>query len=133
MYKEKGRCLLLYSVDTGKYITTVPHRNDFDKWMEKLSAADYRKIEDTLNMKINKNEINTAGWLPGHDWTGTVFEPIYRACGQNVTQAGMFFGLIVFDLLMKREDKVWGFGRYEKDGKQIASMTYYVLNNPPQK
>ena len=41
------------------------------------------------------------------------------------------FGLIVFDLLMNREDRVWGFGRFEKDGKQIASMTYFVLQNPP--
>jgi len=27
------------------------------------------------------------------------------------------------------DDKVWGFGRFEKDGKQIASMTYFVLDN----
>ena len=88
-------------------------------------------ILEALNEKIDQNDINTAGWLPGHDWTGTVFEPIYDACGKNVTQAGMFFGLIVFDLLMNREDRVWGFGRFEKDGKQIASMTYFVLQNPP--
>ncbi len=122
---------MLYSIDRGKYVTSVPHKKDFDKWMKNLSADDYRKIEDALNEKIDQNDINTAGWLPGHDWTGTVFESIYDACGKNVTQAGMFFGLIVFDLLMNREDRVWGFGRFEKDGKQIASMTYFVLNNPP--
>ena len=122
---------MLYSIDTGKYVTSVHHKKDFDKWMKNLSADDYRKIEDALNEKIDQNDINTAGWLPGHDWTGTVFEPIYDACGKNVTQAGMFFGLIVFDLLMNREDRVWGFGRFEKDGKQIASMTYFVLQNPP--
>jgi hypothetical protein len=43
----------------------------------------------------------------------------------------MFFGLIVFNLLMNRQDKVWGFGRFEKDGKPIESMTYFVLDNPP--
>ena len=122
---------MLYSIATGKYVTSVPHKKDFDRWMKNLSAEDYGKIEDALNEKIDQNDINTAGWLPGHDWTGTVFEPIYDACGKNVSQAGMFFGLIVFDLLMNREDKVWGFGRFEKDGKQIASMTYFVLQNPP--
>ena len=122
---------MLYSIDTGKYVTRIPHKIDFDKWMKKLSKDDYKKIEDALNEKIDQNDINTAGWLPGHDWTGTVYEPIYEACGRNVTQSGMFFGLIVFDLLMNREDKVWGFGKFEKDGKQIASMTYFVLNNPP--
>ena len=69
--------------------------------------------------------------LPGHDWTGTVYEPIYEACGRNVSQSGLFFGIIVFNLLMNRDDKVWGFGRFEKDGKQIASMTYFVIHNPP--
>lgn len=59
--------------------------------------------------------------------------PLYVACGKNVTQAGMFFGLIVFKLLMERQDKTWGFGRYEKDGRQIASMTYFELKNPPMK
>lgn len=124
---------MLYSIDTGKYVNHVPHKKDFDKWMNKLSTADYEKIEQELNDKIDQNDINTAGWIPGHDWTGTVYEPIYKACGKNVIQAGMFFGLIVFDLLMHREDKVWGFGRFEKDGKQIASMTYFVLDNPPKR
>lgn len=123
---------VLYSIDSGKYVTSVPHKKEFEKWMKNLSIADYSKIEDTLNAKIDQNDINTAGWLPGHDWTGTVFEPIYNACGKNVTQAGMFFGLIVFELLMNRQDRVWGFGRFEKDGKQITSMTYFTLNNPPQ-
>lgn len=122
---------MLYSIDSQKYVTRLPHQADFDKWMKNLSVADYRKIEDALNEKIDQKEINTAGWLPGHDWTGTVYEPIYDACGKNVTLSGMFFGLIVFDLLMNRQDKVWGFGRYEKNGKQIASMTYFELKNPP--
>ena len=122
---------MLYSIDTGKYVTCIPHKTDFNKWMKNLSEDDYNKIADVLNEKIDQNDVNTAGWLPGHDWTGTVYEPIYEACGRNVVKSGMFFGLIVFDLLMNREDKVWGVGRFEKDGKQIASITYFVLDNPP--
>ena len=122
---------MLYSIDTGKYVTKIPHKAEFDKWMKNLSADDYQVIAEELNNRIDESDINTAGWLSGHDWSGTVYEPIYTACGNNVSQSGLFFGLIVFDLLMRREDKVWGFGRFEKDGKQIASMTYFVLNNPP--
>ncbi len=122
---------MLYSIDTGKYITKVPHKSDFDKWMKNLSAADYKKIEEELNNRIDQNEVNTAGWLPEHEWIGTVFEPIYEACRRNVSQSGLFFGQIVFNLLMERQDKVWGFGRFEKDGKKITSMTYFVLDNSP--
>lgn len=122
---------MLFSIDSGKYVTSVPHKGDFDRWMANLSDADLEKIETELNSKIDQSDINTAGWIPGHDWTGTVYQPIYEACNKNVTQAGMFFGLILFNLLMNRPDKVWSFGRFEKDGRQISSMTYFVLNNPP--
>jgi len=123
--------IMLYSIDNGKYVRHIPHKKEFDKWMAMLSKADYAKIENELNKRINMSNVNTAGWIPGHDWTGTVFEPIYHACGQNITHSAMFFGLIVFNLLMNRQDKVWGFGRFEKDGKPIESMTYFVLDNPP--
>lgn len=122
---------MLFSIDSGKYVTSVPHKGDFDRWMANLSEDDLEKIETELNSKIDQSDINTAGWIPGHDWTGTVYQPIYEACNKNVTQAGMFFGLILFNLLMNRPDKVWSFGRFEKDGRQISSMTYFVLNNPP--
>ncbi len=122
---------MLYSVDSRKYVKSVPHAKEFNKWMANLSEEDFKKIEDALNEKFDESEINTAGWIPGHDWTGTVYEPVYEACNRNVAQAGMFFGLIVFFLLMNREDKTWGFGRYEKDGRQIESMTYFILNTPP--
>lgn len=124
---------MLYSIDSDKYINQVPHKKDFNKWMKNLSTSDYQAIVDALNKKIDESNIVTAGWLPGHDWTGTVYEPIYEACSKNQIQSGMFFGLIVFDLLMKRKDKTWGFGRFEKDGKQIASMTYFILDNSPER
>lgn len=122
---------MLYSIDTGKYVKSLPHKRDFDRWKSHISDADYQKVVDAINEKIDGNDINTAGWLPGSDWTDTVYEPLYYACGRNQTQSGMFFGLIVFETLMLREDKVWGFGRFEKDGVPIRSMTYFVLDNPP--
>ena len=95
---------MLYSIDSGKYITVLPHKKDYEKWRNHLSDED----------------------------TGTVFEPIYYACGRNERQAGMFFGLILFNYLMLRPDAVWGFGRFEKNGVQIESTTYFELKNPPQ-
>lgn len=122
---------MLYSVDTGKYVEKLPHKKEFDQWMKKLSPSDYQKVIDTLNQKVDMSDINTSSWIPGNDWTGTVYEPLYRACGNNKDASGLFFGLIFFDLLMRREDAVWGFGRYEKDGIPIRGTTYFLLNNPP--
>ena len=122
---------MLYSIDTGKYVKVLPHKKDFDIWRNHISDADYQKIVDAINEKVDNSDINTAGWIPGHDWTGTVYEPLYFACGKNQTQAGMFFGLIVFKTLMERTDSVWGFGRFEKNGIPIHSTTYFLLDTPP--
>jgi len=122
---------MLYSVDTGRYVTKLPHEREFEGWMGNLPVADYQSIIDELSARIDTQDIHTAGWIPGNDWNGTVYQPIYYACGQNKTQAGMFFGLILFNLLMNRQEDVWGFGRYEKNGVPIESMTYFILNNPP--
>ena len=121
---------MLVSMDTGKIITSMPHKRDFERWKKNISAADYQKVVDAINDKIDSSEINTAGWIPGSDWSGTVYEPLYLACGQNKDLSGRFFGLIVFETLMTRTDKYWGFGRYEKDGVPIQSMTYFEVTYP---
>lgn len=119
---------MLYAVNRGKMVHSLPHKRDFDRWRARMSDAEYQAVCDTLNEMIDGDEIHTAGWMPGHDWTGTVFEPIYHACGDNTATAGLFFGLIVYDLMMRREE-VWGFGRYEKGDVPIQSMTYFRLRN----
>ena len=98
-----------------------------------MSDADYERVVEAISEAIGDDEVSTAGWIPGHDWTDTPYEPLYYACGKDPEQAGRFFGLIVFKLLMDREDRVWSFGRYEKDGVPITSMTYFVVNidEPP--
>lgn len=123
---------MLLSADSGRNVTKLLHANDFDRWRKRISDADYDKVVDAINSQIDDNEINTAGWMPGHDRTGTVYEPLYEACGKSVYQAGLFFGLIVFKILMDRTDAVWGFGRFEKDGIPIRSMTYFRTGIDPK-
>ncbi len=78
---------MLYSINSGKYVKTLPYKKDYDRWRKHLSDEDYAQIIDELGKRIASQEINTAGWIPGHDWTGTIFEPIYYACGRNERQA----------------------------------------------
>ena len=123
---------MLFSVDSGKYVEKMPHKSEFNSWMKKLSPVDYGKIVSELEKKIGANDVNTSSWIPGSKWEGTVYEPIYHACADNKEEAGKFFGLILFDLLMKRTD-VWGFGKYENHGVTIKGTTYFILSNPPEK
>jgi len=121
---------MIYSIEKGEFITKLPHEKDFKVWRKRIGDNDYNTIVDELNKRIDGDEVHTAGWMPGHDWTGTVFEPIYHACGRRIDTAALFFGLIVFKAFMDRDD-YWGCGRYEKDGKPIHSMTYFRLKNIP--
>ena len=67
---------MLYSIDTGKYVEKLPHKKEFDRWMKNLSASDYQNVIDALNQKVDLSDINTSSWIPGNDWTGTVYEPL---------------------------------------------------------
>ena len=119
---------MLVSFETGKQVTTIPHKNDYNRWMSHLDPVDYQKITDALNnyidAKVKINEPVTAGWIPGSDWTNTVYQPIWEACGRNDIQAGFFFGLIVFETMMNHSE-TWYFGKFSKDGREIGSMTYF--------
>ena len=76
---------MLISVDSGKVATKLPHQNDFIRWRKNISDEDYEKVVDAINELIDANDINTAGWMPGNDWTGTPYEAIsskgrYKLC-----------------------------------------------------
>lgn len=122
---------MLYSLDSGEYIDYIPHRKDFDVWRSRLSQDEYSAIVQELNSRIDGDEIVTSSWLPGSDWSGTVFEPIYeKACQMNEEAAAKFFGLLLWEVVLNHPD-VWSFGRYEKDGVPIEGMTYFKLSDPP--
>ncbi len=122
---------MLFSIDSGKYIDSIPHENEYNLWINRLSIDELNAIIDQLTDMIDGDEIHTSSWMPGGDWGGTVFHPIYeKSCLLNEEMSGLCFGLILWAVLMDRDD-VWGFGRYEKDGTAIAGMTYFKLVNPP--
>ena len=123
--------MALYSVDAGRYVDYIPHRVDYDGWRSRLTDEQFGRIRDELLGMMDGGEIHTAGWMPGNDWTGTLWEPIYTdACDYDEVASGRCFGLFVWAVLMDHTE-TWGFGRYEKHGVPIQSMTYFLLRNPP--
>jgi hypothetical protein len=122
---------MLYSVPDLRKIDHVPHPDDYRRWSQALGRIDpqaYRRIHDDLDQRFDGREVNTSSWIPGSDWTGTVFQPIYDACGED-QPAALFFGLLVWQVVMDRED-CWAFGRYEKEGIPIRGITYFRIDCP---
>jgi hypothetical protein len=121
---------MLYSIDSESEVTTVPHYHDFVRWRKGLTDNEYEMIVRELNTRIDGTEIQTSSWIPGCDWSDTVFHPIYEtACSEDEVAAAKFFGLIVWDAFL-RHPAWWAFGRYEKDGIPITGLTYFKIKPP---
>lgn len=122
---------MLIDIDTGKVIDRIPYRHEFEALDSRLSGAEFEAMVTRINDLIDEagSEIATAGWLPGSDWTGTPFEPIYtKAARGDFDRSAMFFGQLVWYAVMRRPER-WGSGRYQLDGKDIGSRTYFRLNS----
>lgn len=122
---------MLYSFDSNQYIMDIPHRREFDIWRSRLTDEQFDAIRTDLLRRIEGGEVHTSSWMPGSDWTGTVFESIYtHACRRDINASGRCFGLFLWVVMMDHPE-VWGFGRYEKDGIPIEGLTYFRLDHPP--
>jgi hypothetical protein len=120
---------MIFDINTGKVVTTQPYAEEFRIWKNRLSASEFDAIINELNSMIDKDEIHTAGWMPGNNWSGTVFEPIYtKVCGMNEEESGLCFGLFVWYVFQTRPDE-WYSGKFEKDGVSIKSRTYFRKRN----
>ncbi len=55
---------MLYSIDTGKYVSSLPHKRDFDRWKSHISDADYQKKWLTSSMRrlMKKTSILQDGY-----------------------------------------------------------------------
>lgn len=119
---------MLWSIDANEEITHIPHRSDYDRWRADLSDKEYQAIIDELAKKIHGTEVQTSSWIPGDDWTDTVFDPIYsKACGQDPVASAKFFGLLVWEAMLN-DDACWAFGRYVNNGIPIEGLTYFKVS-----
>ena len=122
---------MLYAIETKQRIISIPHRPFYDLWRARLTDAQYTAIYDALNQRVDKDEIHTSSWIPGANWMGTVYQPIYDvACRYDEAAAARFFGLILWHVMLERPE-TWSFGRYEKNNIPIEGLTYFRIEVTP--
>ncbi len=118
---------MIYSIHNNCVIHDIPYRKDYDRWRPRLSDKEHQDIIAELTKKIGDTQIQTSSWMPGKDWTDTVFDPIYsKACRNDYAQAAQFFGLLVWEAFLLHSDH-WAFGHYELDGIPIQGLTYFKV------
>lgn len=121
---------MLFTIEK-KQIFDLPQnrRSDFKRWRSQITDSDYQTIKDELIKHISADDVHTSSWIPGSNWHGTVFEPLYYACSGNETYAAFFFGLILFEVMIEHPD-CWCFGRFDFNGKSLHGLTYFKINQP---
>lgn len=115
---------MLINIDDRSPITYIPHQPEYQVWKHRLTEEEYEGLVAKLTERINSDSIHTSSWIPGSDWTGTPYQIIYeKACGEDERQAAFFFGLILWDAVMRHPD-TWAMGKYNID-KGILGTTYF--------
>jgi len=115
---------MLYTVDRQR-IDYIPHRQDYDRWRARLSADQLQAITEELEKVLNQGEVHVSSFVPGSDWTGTVYQPIYEiGCDEDERQAAFFFGILMWVAVMNHPD-AWSFLKYKESN--IQGMTYFRI------
>jgi len=121
---------MLFTID-GKQITDIPRRRqrEFNMWRSNLSDSDYETVVEEINEYVDAVEPDkpfVSSYIPGHDWTDTVYEPLYIACGRSIEQSGWFFGLIVWQVMIDHPEE-WVFKPADEED-DVLGTTYWRRN-----
>lgn len=114
---------MLKTID-GELITHVAYEIQFKKRMESIDQKDYHIIIEELNRVIDRGDVHTSSWIPGSDWRGTLYEPIWIACRKNNVEAAKFYGQILYKVIMDRPEE-WYFGSYP----HARGKTYFKMEH----
>lgn len=117
---------MLFTIDGAK-ATRIPHAQEYAKWRRLISVGDLQLMADALNAYADAHEVFVSGHIPGSDWRGTPYQPIYEAL-KNVSESAprFMFGLIVWQVMMDRPDG-WVFMRSERErsNDDPQGLTYF--------
>ena len=72
---------------------------------------------------LNRGEIHVSSFIPGSDWDYPYYH-IYEACDHEYQDAAFFFGLLMWEAVMKHND-TWSFIKYDENN--IKGMTYFKI------
>lgn len=121
---------MLEEVLTGRRITDVPHKKELDAMLTRMSAGEIDAINEALDAKLEEiqpGKAISASWIPGPDWSGTPYMPIFtRACREDFNAAAGCLGKIFMSRVIAHPD-LWRSIKQPKDRKDPEGLetTYY--------
>lgn len=120
---------MLFKVN-GEEIKELYHKSEYNKVIAKLTAQEIvdieKELEKIITAKLGSDEekVFTSSWVPGKDWSGTVYHPIYtKGTAYNEEQAGKIFGLFFMKAFIENDNE-WFFFKPNSDEMRGS---YYFL------
>ncbi|MFH1892561.1 MAG: hypothetical protein ABIK83_07755 [Candidatus Zixiibacteriota bacterium] len=114
---------MLYDIH-GKKQSRIIHRGDYNQWRTNLSDSDWEGIVAAVHEVMDRDGVFKSSYLPGSDWNGTPYLPIWFAVGEDFDQARLFFGLLVWEAVWLHPED-WYFVRQDSPGDEPTGMTYF--------
>jgi hypothetical protein len=131
----------------ARAVNQLPYQAEFDRVWLKMSLPQRRQMEAEINHRLDELlDAPDAKWgsitntsieggksspLTGKrgDWSGTVFQPIFEACGRSEERAAMFFGNLWKMVIMSRPERWIGYRpdpNFPQRGITLEGKTYFV-------
>jgi hypothetical protein len=131
-------------------VLQLDHQQEFDRVWLSIPLPQRVAIEAEINRRLDElvaspkpnwgSITNTSieGGRPNPntgargDWSGTVFEPIFKACGCNDQLAGMLFGNVWKNVIINRQDRWIGIRcdpTFPQRGIALGGKSYFPDTN----
>lgn len=95
---------MLRDAITGREITSVYDPVEFKLLQARLPQEGLDRIVTELVRQLDEVLVGgtiSASWIPGHDWVGTIYMPIYEKVGrQDEKLSALFFGTLMQDTVI---------------------------------
>lgn len=117
---------MLFPIDSDEPIRGIPRRRQeqWNVWCDNIPDSDLETIVRQVNDYCDTHRVFISSFIPGDIWGNETCQPLLDACNQNEEDAGFFFGLIVWQTLIERDDK-WLFLLADKEGDEVLGTKYW--------
>lgn len=89
----------------GRDVTKIGRGQDFKQRVALLPRDVQQAIRSALRAELDgvaPGKATAASWIPGRDWTGSVYEPIYTtACQRDFDSSAMLFGQMFREVVIE--------------------------------
>jgi len=104
-------------------IQGTPHQEFYAHHRAKLSDQDYQMIIKEIHRLMSERDVFAERDIRDQNLQGSVFDPVYQACGGDEKEAGFFFGLLVREAVQQHQD-TWYLLREERDYYRLIVQVY---------